>query len=192
MQNEIETANLCISYNLSSLLTAEEELLMLISKTTLIFIANTLLMLLCSNLLYSLSLKWIFTFFFYSLVSIYQRASSTRDFIFIRPEAVTRRCSVKQVFLESSQNSQENTCARVSFSIKLQASGDSGTGVFLWILRNFLEHLFLQNTSSDCFCKTIFSGLFLFHKTPWEHSLSLSVLQKWKFSELCWNFSIFF
>ena len=38
-------------------------------------------------------------------------------------EAVARRCSVKKVFLESSQNSQENTCARVSFLIKLQASG---------------------------------------------------------------------
>ena len=33
-----------------------------------------------------------------------------------------RRCSVKKVFLEISQNSQENTCARISFSIKLQAS----------------------------------------------------------------------
>ena len=30
-------------------------------------------------------------------------------------EAVVRRCSVKKVFLEISQNSQENTCARVSF-----------------------------------------------------------------------------
>ena len=29
----------------------------------------------------------------------------------------------KKVFLEISQNSQENTCARVSFLIKLQASG---------------------------------------------------------------------
>ena len=27
-------------------------------------------------------------------------------------------CSVKKVFLEISQNSQENTCARVSFLIK--------------------------------------------------------------------------
>ena len=36
-------------------------------------------------------------------------------------EAVVRRCSVKKVFLEMSQNSQENTCARVSFLIKLQA-----------------------------------------------------------------------
>ena len=32
-------------------------------------------------------------------------------------------CSVKKVFLEISQNSQENTYATVSFLIKLQASG---------------------------------------------------------------------
>ena len=50
----------------------------------------------------------------------------------------------KKVFLDISQNSQENTCARVSFSIKLQAldlqlylKRDSGTGVFLWVLQNF-------------------------------------------------------
>ena len=36
------------------------------------------------------------------------------------PEAVVRMCSVKKVFLEISQNSQENTCARVSFLVKLQ------------------------------------------------------------------------
>ena len=29
-------------------------------------------------------------------------------------EAVTQRCSVKRAFLKISQNSQENTCARVS------------------------------------------------------------------------------
>ena len=37
-------------------------------------------------------------------------------------EAVAQRCSVNKVFLETSQNSQKNTCARVSFLIKLQAS----------------------------------------------------------------------
>ena len=37
-------------------------------------------------------------------------------------EAVARRCSVKKVFLDISQNSQESTCARVSFLIKLQPS----------------------------------------------------------------------
>ena len=38
-------------------------------------------------------------------------------------EAVAQRCSVKKTFLEISQNSQENACARVSFLIKLQAWG---------------------------------------------------------------------
>ena len=41
----------------------------------------------------------------------------------INKEAVTQRCSVKKVFLEISQNSQENTCARVSFFIKLRGLG---------------------------------------------------------------------
>ena len=40
-----------------------------------------------------------------------------------RAEAVARRCSVRKVFLKISQNSLENTCARVSFLVKLQASG---------------------------------------------------------------------
>ena len=33
----------------------------------------------------------------------------------IAAEAVVRRCSIKKVFLEISQNSQENPCARDSF-----------------------------------------------------------------------------
>ena len=39
----------------------------------------------------------------------------------LKIEAVFEWCSVKIVFLEISQNSQENTCATVSFLIKLQA-----------------------------------------------------------------------
>ena len=35
-------------------------------------------------------------------------------------EAVVQRCSVKKVFLKISQNSQKNTCAKVSFLIKLR------------------------------------------------------------------------
>ena len=30
----------------------------------------------------------------------------------LMPETAVRRCSIKKVFLEISQNSQENTCAR--------------------------------------------------------------------------------
>ena len=63
-------------------------------------------------------------------------ASDALDFIFVSrfalentkaclvtvvTEAITWRCSVRKLFLEVSQKSQENTCARVSFLIKLQA-----------------------------------------------------------------------
>ena len=50
------------------------------------------------------------------------------------------KCSPKKMFLEISQNSQENTCARVSFLIFNKVAGlrpatflkrDSGTNVFL-------------------------------------------------------------
>ena len=40
-----------------------------------------------------------------------------------KTEAATRSVLWKKVFLEISQNSQENTCARVSFLIKLQLWG---------------------------------------------------------------------
>ena len=57
-------------------------------------------------------------------------------------EAVVQRCSVKKVFLEILQNSQENTCARFSFSIILFIrKTDSGTGLALS----------LRNTSGGCF-----------------------------------------
>ena len=42
-------------------------------------------------------------------------------------EAVDRRCSVKKMFLEILQDSQEN----------IYLKRDPGTGVFLWILQNF-------------------------------------------------------
>ena len=38
-----------------------------------------------------------------------------------RLAVVAQWCSVKKVFLEISQDSQEKTCARVSFLMKLQA-----------------------------------------------------------------------
>ena len=67
-----------------------------------------------------------------------------------------QRCSVrKKVFLEILQNSQENTCARGSFLITLQAwscNFISGTGVLLWILRNFKQHIFYRTPPGDCFC----------------------------------------
>ena len=42
--------------------------------------------------------------------------------MFHHAEAATGGILEENVFLEISQNSQKNTCARVSFLIKLQAS----------------------------------------------------------------------
>ena len=61
------------------------------------------------------------------------------------PEAVVRSCSVEKVFLEISQHSQGSTCARVSFLIKLHASGLSqyllATNNFSLSITVKLEHL---------------------------------------------------
>ena len=40
----------------------------------------------------------------------------------LETETVSRRCTVRKVFLKTSQNSQEKTCVGVSFLIKLQVS----------------------------------------------------------------------
>ena len=71
-----------------------------------------------------------------------------------------RRCSIKKVFLKISQNSQKNACAGFSFLIKLQiwelqlySKRDSGTGVSLWILWNFEEHLFYRTPHENNFSK---------------------------------------
>ena len=53
-------------------------------------------------------------------------------------EAATGGVQQKKLFLEISLNSQESTCAGVSFLIKsLYLKRDSGASVFLWILENF-------------------------------------------------------
>ena len=58
-------------------------------------------------------------------------------FVEVYSEVATGGVLLKKVFLKISQNSQENTCASVSFLMKLQTrdlqcylKGDSGTGVF--------------------------------------------------------------
>ena len=64
-------------------------------------------------------------------------------------EEVIQRCFVKKVFLEISQISQENTCTRVSFLIKLPA---------------FIKKENLAQVFSCEFCK-VFKNTSL-HRTP--------------------------
>ena len=68
-------------------------------------------------------------------------------------EAVVQRCYVKKVFLEISQNSQENTCARVSFFIKFQAGACK-----------FIKKETLAQVSSCEFCEI--SKNTFFYRTP--------------------------
>ena len=68
--------------------------------------------------------------------------------------AVTQRCSIKMVFLEISQNLQENTCARVSFFNKVAGFRPATLlkkrpwhKCFPVNVAKFLRAAFLQNTS---------------------------------------------
>ena len=64
-------------------------------------------------------------------------------------EAVVRRCSVNKVFLKISENSQENTCTRVSFLNFIQLTlAQVFSFKFCEIFKNTF---FTYNTSGDCF-----------------------------------------
>ena len=67
------------------------------------------------------------------------------------------RCSVKKGALRNFANfTGKHLCQKRFFNKVAGLRGYqkrvSGTGVFLWILRNFSEYLFLLNTSGGCFC----------------------------------------
>ena len=68
-------------------------------------------------------------------------------------EALTRKCSVKKVFLESSQNSQENNCAQVSFCrcnfIKKEALAQEFSCEFCEISKNTFSYRTVPVTASD-------------------------------------------
>ena len=69
-----------------------------------------------------------------------------------RTEAVAQRCSFKKVFLEILQNWQENTCARVSFLMKLQVKAnnfikkETDTDVFQWVEMWLILPIFFLET----------------------------------------------
>ena len=80
-------------------------------------------------------------------------------------EAATRTCYVKKVFLKISRNSPENTCARVSFLIMLQAWG-LRSQLEAWLKCNVQKTLIwpeavtkgvLKNTFFEKYCKIYFT-----------------------------------
>ena len=98
---------------------------------TLIKVADDLTMSCRSYLALKERAKWAFSLILVQY--LYQISCHSTDFfalylllkiLFVyqhsNPEAATQRCPIKKVFLEILENSQENTCVRVSFLIKLQ------------------------------------------------------------------------
>ena len=87
--------------------------------------------------------------------------SVSNSYSFLLPKAASRGVLLKKVFLEISQNSQENTCFIVSFLIKLQA----------WDLR----------TTCFCFSESDYSfpGQF-----PFTDSFEIE-------GEIIWSFTFF-
>ena len=77
-------------------------------------------------------------------------------------EAVVRRCSVKKVYLVISQNSQENTCARVSFlnNFIKKETAKVFSCEFCEISKNnfFTEHL--RTTDFVYYCSSLFFQVF--------------------------------
>ena len=74
------------------------------------------------------------------------------------PETVAWRCSVKEVFLKILQNSLENTCARVSLLIKLQAN-----------VCNFVKKETLVQVFSCEFCEFLRALFFINPLVPGVH-----------------------
>ena len=83
------------------------------------------------------------------------------------PEAVAQTCSIKKVFLEISQNPQENTCARVSFLIKKLPQPAILFKKKLWHrcfpvnFAEFLRTFFYRTPPGDCFCQSKHRLVFL-------------------------------
>ena len=94
---------------------------------------------------------------------IHTKIFTVIDLFFLDREAVTQRCSEKNICLEISENSQEMQPEAWNFFLKK----GSDTGVFLWVLGNFQEHLSLQNFSGSSFC--IYADLF----TMWSYRQKL-------------------
>ena len=83
-----------------------------------------------------------------------------------KSEAVVRTCSVKNVFLKISQNSQENTCAIASFLIKSQAKACAKTSFLIKSqVCNFIKKEAPAQVFSCEFCE-ISKNIFSYRTVP--------------------------
>ena len=93
--------------------------------------------------------------------------------VFEQTEAVVQRCSVKKVFLNISQKSQGNICATVCFNfIKKETLAQVFPCEFF---RNFYEHLFLKNSSGNCFWTDFCLTDFISRACKTQHNMCVSL-----------------
>ena len=79
-----------------------------------------------------------------------------QSLLYQRAEAVTRGCFVLRNLIQfAGKDLCRSLCNFTGEDLQLYFKRDSSTGVFLWILGNFWERLFLQNTSIACFWKGV-------------------------------------
>ena len=75
-------------------------------------------------------------------------SKSSRPEVFYKKAVLIQRCFIKKLFLGIFQHSQENTCARVSFLIKLQAwKKETLAQMFSCEFCRNCKNAFLQSTS---------------------------------------------
>ena len=81
-------------------------------------------------------------------------------------EAVAQRCSVKKVFLEVSQNSQKNTCARVSFLKKKVCQRCFPVNFVKFLKAPFFKehHWLLPLNENSCNCLMLRNGVLNFER----------------------------
>ena len=77
-------------------------------------------------------------------------------------EAAIQRCSVKKVFLETLQNSQENTCIRASFLIKLKALAQQET------LAKVFSYEFCEISKNTYFTEHLWTTASVNQAKPWK------------------------
>ena len=94
------------------------------------------------------------------LIELFTRATVFYYYVTYAEEAVVRKYSIKKAFLEISQNSQENTCATVSFLKKRLWQRYFPVNFEKFVRTHFLtEHLrwlllAFQNESTVCSFRT--------------------------------------
>ena len=93
---------------------------------------------------------------------------------------------MKKVFLEISQNSQKNTCARVSLLIKLQACARVSLLIKLQASGNFFKKKTLAQVFSCEFCEISKNNCFTEHLWVTSSGPSEKAAKKGIYIYKCW------